>query len=91
MAATMAPIPSERKLGERKEYELEEGEEKGTFDEPAYARIQSQTLIGETEEIILGEVGQPLGVQRIEVTITWEDGRRSRAYQLESYVVHVVQ
>jgi general secretion pathway protein I len=91
MAATMAPIPSERKLGERKADELEAGEEKGTFDEPAYARFQWQTLIGETEEIILGEVGQPLGVQRIEVTITWEDGRRSRAYQLEAYVVHVVQ
>ena len=91
MAATMAPIPSERKLGEREGGEWEPGEESGAFDEPAYARFQWQTLIGETEEITLGETAQPLGVQRIEVTITWEDGRRSRSYQLESYVVHVVQ
>ena len=99
MAKTMAPIPSERKLGERKEAELESGEESGTFEEPAYARFQWQTLIGETEEITLGDLAgdpasaapNPLGVQRIQVTITWEDGQRSRAYQLESYVVHSVQ
>jgi general secretion pathway protein I len=87
----MAPIPSERELGERESGELEPGEENGTFDEPAYARFQWQTLIEEKEELTLGEVAQPLEVQRIQVTITWQDGQRSRAYQLESYVVHVAQ
>jgi hypothetical protein len=87
MAQTMAPIPSERKLGERKESGLEPGEEDGTFDEPAYARFRWQTLIGEKEEITLGEALEPLEVQRIQVMITWQDGQRSRAYQLESYVV----
>jgi general secretion pathway protein I len=87
----MAPIPSERESGERESGELEPGEENGTFDEPAYARFQWQTLIEEKEELTLGEVAQPLEVQRIQVTITWQDGQRSRAYQLESYVVHVAQ
>jgi hypothetical protein len=91
MTEKMAPIPSERELGERKSGELEPGEENGTFDEPAYARFQWQTLIEEKEELTLGETAQPLEVQRIQVTITWEDGQRSRAYQLESYVVHVAQ
>jgi general secretion pathway protein I len=91
MTEKMAPIPSERELGERESGELEPGEENGTFDEPAYARFQWQTLIEEKEELTLGETAQPLEVQRIQVTITWEDGQRSRAYQLESYVVHVVQ
>ena len=91
MAETTAPIPSERELGERKSGELEPGEKNGTFDEPAYARFQWQTLIGEKEELTLGETAQPLEVQRVQVTITWENGQRSRAYQLESYVVHVAQ
>lgn len=91
MTEKMAPIPSERELGERKSGELEPGEENGTFDEPAYARFQWQTLIEEKEELTLGEIAQPLEVQRVQVTITWQDGQRSRAYQLESYVVHVAQ
>ena len=91
MTEKMAPIPSERELGEREAGELEPGEENGTFDEPAYARFQWQTLIEEKEELTLGEAAQPLEVQRIQVTITWQDGQRSRAYQLESYVVHVAQ
>lgn len=91
MTEKMAPIPSERGLGERKSGELEPGEENGNFDEPAYARYQWHTLIGEQEELTLGEIAQPLEMQRIQVTITWEDGQRSRAYQLESYVVHVAQ
>ena len=65
----------------------EEGEENGGFDDPAYARFTWQTVIGEREEVTLGESTEPIGVQRIEVTVTWEDGSRRNAYTLETYAV----
>lgn len=74
---------------------LEPGEETGGYEEPAYSRFQWQTVVGEKEELVLGEQdegasndsAQPIGVQRIEVVITWQDGGRIRTYKLESYAV----
>ena len=75
--AKMASIPAKP----------EPGEEEGEYEEPAYARFQWQTVVGEKEEVVLSDSAQPFGVQRIEVVIIWQDGGRSRSYMLESYAV----
>lgn len=69
-------------------------EDKGDFDTAAYERFRWQTSVGEKEEVVIPDPVDPSGpplltldVQRIEVSVIWQDGAREKLYTLESYAV----
>ncbi|GIX49733.1 MAG: hypothetical protein KatS3mg131_3944 [Candidatus Tectimicrobiota bacterium] len=64
----------------------EPGEEDGQFEEPQLARYRWHTQVT-AHTLPATETGSEVEVRRIEVTVSWRDGRQERHYTLQSYAL----
>jgi general secretion pathway protein I len=61
----------------------EPGEEEGKFEGPELERFRWATAV--TEHTLEVGGGQPVQLQRVQVTVYWLDGQQQRSYSLETY------